>query len=113
MKFFYGKDTEMYVDIIEVDGDIEFHYRQYDLRDFIEQCNNGAEDMNGYYSFFTDYDRDKNIDCFGVEFFTVDADSNSMDGKKVGEALFNISLYPTYASQGLQEYADYVREHYS
>lgn len=113
--FFYNYGGNLSVIVSEAEGEASFGFNQFDLDDFLDQCNGIAESINGYYNIYVDYDKSNN-DCFVVEFSTttpmdIDPEDYGYDTDEiVGMANFQIVLMPNESIvPDLQDYGDRLR----
>ena len=104
--------------ILETEGEADFSFNQYDFEDFLNLCDDIAENINGFYNFGADYDN-RNNDCFFAEFYTttpLDVNPEELDydtAEKVGEVRFQITLLPKpIFSNALQNYAELRNSYY-
>ena len=96
--FFYNYGGNLSVLITYMQGEGDFPYNEYDLEDFLNQCDSIAESINGYYNILTCYDN-SNGDCFKIEFWSttpigVEPEDYIEEGEQVGEVKFKITLIP-------------------
>lgn len=95
--FFYNYGGDLSVLITEMQGESDFPYDKYDLEDFLNQCDDFAETINGNYDIRNSVDGEQ----FEIIFYTVTPMDNiddydyDMGGELVGSAKFYITLKPS------------------
>jgi hypothetical protein len=95
VNFFYNYGRDLSVLITEMAGEGEFPYDKYDLEDFLNQCDDIAETINGNYDIRNYVDGEQ----FEINFYTFtpmdNIDDYDMGGELVGSAKFYITLKPS------------------
>ena len=93
--FFYSYGGDLSVLVTETEGEVDFGYNQYDLDEFLNQCDGFAETINGSYDIRNYVDGEQ----FEINFYTFtpmdNIDDYDMDGELVGAVKFYITLKPS------------------
>lgn len=99
-------DNNMYAFVVIAKGNtINGEFDTID--EFLDECDDYAESMNGFYSINTTND-DMH---FVVDFYTstpmdMEPEDYTMDGEYVDSVTFDVVFNPIYTLEGLQDYVD-------